>query len=163
MLILTDSVSASISSLSKPVIRVSVSISQNLSSWSKAPVTIKVSSLLTSNPQISLRWPISVSIQCWVVKSHNLSKVSFETEIKWLAPFKFKNFKPVIWSLWPFKRYKPCSEITSQTIKSVSLEPEAKYEPVLLKANAVTADLWPLNVIINEFVEYLQIRIDPSE
>ena len=143
--------------------RVSVSISQNLSSWSKAPVTIKFSSLLTSKPQISLRWPIRVSIQCWVVKSHNFNKVSFETESKWLAPFKFKNFNPVIWSLWPFKRYKPCSEITSQTIKSVSLEPDAKYEPVLLKANEVTAALWPLKVITNELVEYFHIRIDPSE
>jgi hypothetical protein len=98
--------------------------------------------------------------------------VKLSVEIKRIA---------VIWSLWPRNlvkrheeyvgthlkpllahRYNPASETMSQTIRSVSCEPDASLVPAESNVRAVTAFLCPFSVVTTEPDEALQRRMDPS-
>lgn len=95
----------------KPPSRAGWSTLHALSSPSLLPVRIRLAAASTSKVHTSLRCATIVCTQCWVLRSHSLRYVSFDTvtsqdaggaeEEEDACGETGKNARAVIWSRWP--------------------------------------------------------------
>ena len=67
-------------------------------------------------------------------------------EDKHLTQNALRSTRSVIWPVWARSLNRPASATTSQTITSVSCDPDASNAPERLKRSAVTAPRWPASV-----------------